>query len=132
MAEVNDEHVNEFEHPKPDVLQPDKYKLQALSEVAVVLSEQTIGLQAEFAQMHYFDVSVVAAGPQANLLYDEHAALETHPAPLVVQVEITAEQAESVVSVIGNSAQVKVTQDDETVLQPQVIVVAPEIGTLLH
>ena len=56
----------------------------------------------------------------------------THPAPFVVQVERAAEQAESVVSVNGKSAQVKLTQDDETVLQPQVIVVDPEIGTLLH
>ena len=132
MAEVNDEHVSEFEHPNPDVLQPDRYVLQAESEVAVVLSEQTIGLQAEFAQIHNFYVSVVAASPQANLLYYEQAALVTHPAPLVVQVERAAEQAESVVSVTGNSAQVMVTQDDETVLHPQVIVVDPEIGTLLH
>ena len=56
----------------------------------------------------------------------------THPAPFVVQVEIIAEQAESVVSVTGNRAQVKLTHDDETVLQPQFTVVAPEIGTLLH
>mgnify|MGYP001810992565 FL=1 len=42
--------------------------LQAASEVAVVLSEQTIGLQTELAQIHNFYVSVVAAGPQANLL----------------------------------------------------------------
>lgn len=56
----------------------------------------------------------------------------THPAPLVVQVEIAAVQAESVVSVTGNRAQVKLTHDDETVLQAQVTVVDPEIGTLLH
>ena len=82
--------------------------------------------------MHYFYVSVVDAGPQANLLYDEQAAFVTHPAPFVVQVEITAEQAESVVSVTGNSAQVKLTQDDETVFQPQVIDFDPEIVLLLH
>ena len=106
--------------------------LQAASEVAVVLSAQTIGLQTELAQIHNFYVSIVAAGPQAILLYDEQAALVTHPAPFVVQVEIAAEQAESVVSVIGNRAQVKLTHDDETVLQAQVTVVDPEIGTLLH
>ena len=56
----------------------------------------------------------------------------THPAPFVVQVDIIAEQTESVVSVTGNRAQVKLTHDDETVLQPQFTVVTPEIGTLLH
>ena len=56
----------------------------------------------------------------------------THPAPFVVQVERAAEQAESVVSVTGNKAQVKLTHDEETVLQAQLTVVAPEIGTLLH
>ena len=59
--------------------------LQAASEVAVVLSEQMIGLQAEFDQMHNFCGSVVAAGPQDILLYDEQAPLVTHPPPLVVQ-----------------------------------------------
>ena len=53
-AEVNVEHDKELEHPRPDVLHPVKYVLQAASEVAVVLSEQTIGLQTEFAQVHNF------------------------------------------------------------------------------
>ena len=106
--------------------------LHAASEVAVVLSEQTIGLQTEFAHVHNFYVSVVAAGPQANLLYVEQAALVTQPAPFVVQVERAAEQAESVVSVTGNKVQVKLTHEFETVLQAQVTVVDPEIGTLLH
>ena len=56
----------------------------------------------------------------------------THPAPLVVQVDRAAEQAESVVSVTGNRVQVKLTHVPETVLQAQVTVVDPEIGTLLH
>ena len=34
--------------------------------------------------MHTFEASVVAATPQAYLLYVEHAPLTTHPAPLVV------------------------------------------------
>ena len=51
-----------------------------------MLSVQTIGLQTELAQIHNFYVSVVAAGPQANLLYVEHAPLVTHPAPFVVHV----------------------------------------------
>jgi hypothetical protein len=106
--------------------------LQAASEVAVVLSEQTIGLHKEFDQIHNFYVSVVAAGPQANLLYDEQAALVTHPAPLVVQVERATEQAESVVSVTGNRLHVKLTHEPETVLQAQVTVVYPDSGTLLH
>ena len=59
--------------------------LQEASEVAVVLSEQTIGLQTEFDQIHNFYVSVVAAGPQASLVYDEQAPLVTHPALFVVQ-----------------------------------------------
>ena len=102
--------------------------------MAVILSEQMIGLQTELAQVHDFYVSVVAAGPQANLLYVEQAALVTHPAPLVVQVDRAAEQAESVVSVTGNRAQVKLTHVPVpvTVLQAQVTVVDPEIGTLLH
>ena len=98
----------------------------------MVLSEHTTGLHTEFAQIHNFYVSVVAAGPQANLLYDEQTPFVTHPAPFVVQVEIAAEQAESVVSVTGNRAQVKLTQEFETVLQAHVTVVDPEIGTLLH
>ena len=56
----------------------------------------------------------------------------THPAPLVVQVARAAEQAESVVRVTGNRLQVKLTHVPETVLQAQVTVVYPEIGTLLH
>ena len=106
--------------------------LQAASEVAVVLSEHTIGLHAEFDQMHNFYVSVVDAGPQANLLYDEQAALVTHPAPFVVQPERAAEQAESVVRVTGNKAHVRLMHETETVLQAQVTVVYPRSGTLLH
>ena len=94
-----------------------------------MLSEQTIGLQTGLAQIHYLYVSVVAAGPQAILLYVEQAALVTQPYPLVVQVEIAAAQAESVVSVTGNKAQVRFIQE---LLQAQVTVVYPEIGTLLH
>ena len=56
----------------------------------------------------------------------------THPAPFVVQVEIAAEQAKSDVSVTGNRAQFRLTHEFDTVLQPQVMVVAPEMGTLLH
>ena len=114
------------------VLQPVKYVLQAESEVAVVLSVQTIDLQTELPQIHYFYVSVVAAGPQANLLYVGQAALVTHPAPLVVQVGRAAEQAESVVSVIGSRVQVRFMHEFEVVLQAQVIVVDPDVGTLLH
>ena len=106
--------------------------LQAASEVAVVLSAHTIGLQTEFAQIHNFYVSVVAAGPQAILLYVEQAALVTQPAPFVVQVERAAAHAESVVSVTGNRTHVKLTHVPEVVLQAQVTVVDPEIGTLLH
>ena len=98
----------------------------------MVLSEQTIGLHTELAQIHDFYVSVVAAGPQATLLYVEQAAFVTHPLPFVVQVEIAAEQAESVVSVTGNRAQVRGPQVDEAWFQAQVTVVDPEIGTLLH
>ena len=56
----------------------------------------------------------------------------THPAPFVVQVEIAAEHLESDVSVTGKRAHVRLTHEFEVVLQPQVIVVDSEIGTLLH
>ena len=95
------------------------------------MSEQTIGLQTGVAQIQYFYVSVVAARPQAILLYVEQAALVTQPDPFVVQIERAAEQPESVVSVTGNRAQVRFMHEFETVLQAQVTV-DPEIGTLLH
>ena len=106
--------------------------LHAASEVAVVLSEQTTGLQTELPHMHNFYVSVVAAGPQASLVYDEQAPLVTHPAPFVVQPESAAEQAESVVRVTGNKAQVRLMHEFDVVLQAQVTVVYPRSGTLLH
>ena len=81
--------------------------LHTASEVEDVLSEQTIGLHAELAQIHTFYRSVVVAGPQANLLYVEQAPFVTQPALLVVQVEIIAKQAESDVSVTGNRLQVR-------------------------
>ena len=52
--------------------------------MAAVLSEQTIYLQAELDQMHCFEASVVAAIPQAYLLYVEQAPFVTQPAPVVV------------------------------------------------
>ena len=104
---MNAEHVKELEHPYPVVLQPVKYVLHTTSDVEDVLSEQTMGLQAELAHIHNFYVSVVVAGPQASLVYVEQAPLVTQPALLVVQVEMTAEQAESDVSVTGNRMQVK-------------------------
>ncbi len=97
-----------------------------------MLSEQTIGLQIGLAQIHYFYVSVVVAGPQAILLYVEQAPLATQPDPFVVQVERAAEQPESVVRVTGNRVQVRFMHEFETVLQAQVTVVYPDIGTLLH
>ena len=56
----------------------------------------------------------------------------THPAPVVVQVDIIALQALSVVNVIGSYAQVKGMQAVVETSQPQVGVVAPTIGVLLH
>ena len=56
----------------------------------------------------------------------------THPAPVVVQVEITALQALSDVNVIGSNAQVKGIQVVVETSQAQVGVVAPIIGILLH
>lgn len=61
-----------------------------------------MGLHVEFDQIQVFMVSVVAAGPQAYLEYVEQAPLVTHPAPVVVQVEIIALQAVSVVNVTGS------------------------------
>ena len=86
----------------------------------MTLSEQVIGLHYEFAQIHNFYISVVAAGPQANLSYVEQAPFVTHPAPLVVQVDRTAEQAESVIRVIGNRVHVRLTHEFETELHAQV------------
>ena len=66
-------------------------------------------------------MSVVDAGPQANLGYDEQAPFVMHPAPFVVQVEIIAPQAPSVINVTGSNAQVKGTQVVEAALQAHVI-----------
>ena len=55
-----------------------------------------------------------------------------HPAPFVVQVEITALQAESVVSVTGSKAQVNGTQVVDAAFHAQVNVVDPVNGVLLH
>ena len=49
-------------------MQPVKNVLQEASEVDTVLSEQAIGRHAEFAQIHNVYISVVLAGPHANLL----------------------------------------------------------------
>ena len=62
----------------------------------------------------------------------EHAAFVTHPAPLVVQVESAAEQAESVLRVAGNKEQVILTHAFKIVLHAQVTFDDPKIGTLLH
>ena len=50
-------------------------------------------------------MSVVEATPQAYLLYVEQAPFVTHPAPLVVQVEITDLHRSSVPKVIGSKSQ---------------------------
>ena len=62
----------------------------------MVLSEQTIYLQAELDQMHNFEASVVAAIPHAYLLYVEQAPFTTQPAPVVVHSGNALEQADSV------------------------------------
>ena len=77
-------------------------------------------------------MSVVAAGPQAYLEYVEHAPLVTHPAPLVVQVDITVLQAASVVKLTGNKAQVKGTQVVVTASHAQVNAIEPDNGVLLQ
>ena len=82
--------------------------------------------------MQTFWVSVVAAGPQAYLGYVEQAPLVMHPAPLVVQVDITALQVLSVVKVTGSKAHVNGTHADVEAFQPQVNVVDPVNGVLLH
>ena len=56
----------------------------------------------------------------------------THPAPLVVQVEITALQAPSVVNVTGSNAQVRGIQVVVAALQAHVGDVYPTNGVLLH
>ena len=66
-------------------------------------------------------MSVVYAGPQANWGYVEQAPFVMHPAPLVVQVEIIALQAPSVINVTGSNAQVKGPQVVETGFQAHVI-----------
>lgn len=63
----------------------------------------------------------MAAGPQASLGYVEQAPFVMHPAPLVVQVEMIALQAPSVINVTGSKAQVKETQVVEAAFQAQVI-----------
>ena len=79
--------------------------------MAVVLSEQTIYLQVELDQMHYFAGSVVAAYPQAYLLYVEQAPFVTQPAPVVVHPDKANEQAISVVYVFDNKAHVRLTHE---------------------
>ena len=54
------------------------------------------------------------------------------PAPFVVQVEITALQDESDVSVTGRRAHVKGTQVVVEAFHPQVNVEEPAMGVLLH
>ena len=66
------------------------------------------------------------------MVYVEHAALVTHPAPFVVQVEMTALHPESVVSVTGSNAQVNGTQVVVAAFHAQVNVVDPVNGVLLH
>ena len=56
----------------------------------------------------------------------------THPAPFVVQVEITALQPESVVSVTGSNAHVNGTHVVVAAFHAQVIAVEPVNGVLLH
>ena len=65
-------------------------------------------------------------------MYVEQDPFVTHPAPVVVQVEITALHALSVVNVIGSNAQVKGIQVVVGAAQAQVGVVAPIIGILLQ
>ena len=77
-------------------------------------------------------MSVVAAGPQAYLGYVEQAPLVIHPAPFVVQVEMTALQVLSDVNVTGSKAQVNGTQSVVAAFQAQVNVVEPVKGVLLH
>ena len=55
-----------------------------------------------------------------------------HPAPLVVQVEITELQAESVVSVTGSNAHVNGTHVVVEAIHPHVNNVDPAKGVLLH
>ena len=74
----------------------------------------------------------MAAGPQADLGYIEQAPFVMHPAPLVVQVEIIALQAPSVVNVTGSKAQFKGTQVVEAAFQAHVIYDEPSNGILLH
>ena len=54
-------------HPNPGVLHPAKNELQATSEVAIVLSVHSMGLQVEFDQIQNFYISVVWAIPHAYL-----------------------------------------------------------------
>ena len=49
-----------------------------------------------------------------------------------MQVFIAPEHAESVWTEAGNRSQVKLTQEFDYLLQPQVTLFSPEIGTLLH
>ena len=77
-------------------------------------------------------MSVVAAGPQAYLGYVEQAALVIHPAPFVVQVDITALQVLSDVNVTGSKAHVKGIQVVVATFHPQVNEVDPANGVLLH
>ena len=55
-----------------------------------------------------------------------------HPAPLVVQVEMTALQVLSDVNVTGSKAHVNGTQVVVAAFQAQVNVVEPVNGVLLH
>ena len=66
-------------------------------------------------------MSVVAAGPQAYLGYEEQAPFVMHPAPFVVQVEIIVLQAPSVINVTGSKAHVKETQVVVAAFQAHVI-----------
>ena len=82
--------------------------------------------------MQTFCVSVVAAGPQANLGYVEQAPFVIHPAPLVVHVEMTALQELSDVNVTGSKAHVNGTHVVVAAFQAQVNVVEPVNGVLLQ
>ncbi len=56
---------NDPKQPAPEVLHPFRYVSQSESDVAVVLSVQTIFLQTELDQMHFYP-SVVEDLPQAE------------------------------------------------------------------
>ena len=77
-------------------------------------------------------MSVVAATPQAYLLYVEQAPFVTHPAPLVVQLGKIKLQALSDVNETGSKSQFNFIHYYVTASHPHYIVSEPINGVLLH